>query len=171
MKTQRKTVTVSPTSPDTTVTSLQNKNEMLQARINTLEEEKASTSSQSMTSDSTVSTPAEDMTLTLESVQTICERMFSDRMLQIERMQENSDRKVQLMLEQLLNKQGSTADVSNPATETFCELATVKNGLVLLQDTRKKRQKCNDLPSPATTQIDPNTPQYKAMETDEGDKC
>ena len=31
MKTQRKTVTVSPTSPDTTVTSLQKKNEMLQA--------------------------------------------------------------------------------------------------------------------------------------------
>ena len=119
MKTQRKTVTVSPTSPDTTVTSLQNKNEMLQARINTLEEEKASTSSQSMTSDSTVSTPAEDMTLTLESVQTICERMFSDRMLQIERMQEKSDRKVQLMFEQLLHKQGSTADVSNPAMETL----------------------------------------------------
>ena len=121
-----------------------------------------------MTSDSTENTPAEDTTITLESVQTICERMFSDRMLQIEQMQD----KVQLMFEQLLNKQGSTtADVSNPATETSCELATVENGLVILQDTRKKRQKRNDLPSPATTQIDPNTPQYKAMETDEGDKC
>ena len=141
---------------------------MLQARINALEEEKASTSSQSMTSDSTKITLAEDTTLTLESVQqTICERMFSDRMLQIERMQD----KVQLMFEQLLHKQGSTAYVSDPATETSCELATVKNGFVLLQDTRKKRQKRNDLPSPATTQIDPNTPQYKAMETDEGDKC
>jgi hypothetical protein len=150
------------------VASLQKNNEMLQARINALEEEKASTSSQSMTSNSAESTSAEDMTLTLESVQTICERMFSDRMLQIEeRMQD----KVQLMFEQLLNKQGSTADVSNLATETSRELATVENGLVLLQDTRKKRQKRNDLPSPATTQIDPNTPQYKAMETDEGDKC
>ena len=143
---------------------------MLQARINALEEEKASsTSSQSLTSDSTESTPAEDTTLTLESVQTICERMFSDRMLQIERMQD----KVQLMFEQLLHKQGSTAYVSDPATETSCELATVKNGFVLLQDTRKKRQIRNDLPSPATTptNIDPNTPQYKSMETDEDDQC
>jgi hypothetical protein len=46
---------------------------MLQARINVLEEKKASNSSQSMTSDSNISTPAEDTTLTLESVQTICE--------------------------------------------------------------------------------------------------
>jgi len=146
---------------------------MLQARINALEEEKASTSSQSMTSDSTERTPAEDTTLTLESVQTICER-FSDRMLQIERMQENSDREVQLMLEQLLNKQGSTADVPDPATETPSELATVENGLVALQELPnilKKRQKRNDQPSPATPTIDPATPQYKAMETDDGDKC
>jgi hypothetical protein len=99
-KQKKKTVTVSPTSPDTTVTtSLQQKNEMLKAQINALEKEKASTSSQSMTSDSTESTQAaENMTLTLESVQTICERMFSDRMLQI-------DRKIQLMFEKLLNKQ------------------------------------------------------------------
>jgi hypothetical protein len=158
-KTEEDTVAVSPTSPDTTIT----------ARINALKEEKASTSSQSMTSNSTESTPVEDTTLTLESVQTICDRMFSDRMLQIEQMQ---DKEVQLMFEQLLNKQGSTADVSNPATETSRKLATtVENGLVILQDTRKKRQKRNDLQSPATTQIDPNTPQYKAMETDEGDKC
>ena len=55
MEKQKKTsVTVSPTSPDpSTVTSLQQKNEMLQARINALEEEKASKSSQSTTSDST----------------------------------------------------------------------------------------------------------------------
>ena len=74
---------------------------MLKARINALEKEKASTSSQSMTSDSTESTKAENMTLTLESVQTICEQMLSDRMLQIER-------KIQLIFEKLLNKQGST---------------------------------------------------------------
>jgi len=111
---------------------------MLQARINVLEEKKASNSSQSMTSDSNISTPAEDTTLTLESVQTICERMFSVRLLQIERMQEKSDRKVELMFEKLLNKQGTTADVSNPPTEVPRELATVENGLVLLQDTRKK---------------------------------
>ena len=148
---------------------------MLQARINALEEEKASTSSQSMTSDSTKITLAEDTTLTLESVQqTICERMFSDRMLQIERMQANSYRKVQLMFEQLLNKQGSTADVPDPATETPSELATVENGLVVLRElpnTPKKRQKRNAQLLPATTQIDQNTPQYKAMETDDGDKC
>ena len=141
---------------------------MLQARINALEKEtKASTSSQSMTSDSTESTQAENMTLTLESVQTICERMFSDKMLQIER-------KIQLMLEKLLNKQGSTADVPDPATETPSELATVENGLVALQELPnilKKRQKRNDQPSPATPTIDPATPQYKAMETDDGDKC
>ena len=92
---QKKTsVTVAATSPDYTVTTLQQKNEMLQAHINALEEEKASNSSQSITSDSTESTPAEETTLMLESVQTICERMFSDRMLQIERMLEKSDRKV-----------------------------------------------------------------------------
>ena len=167
-KQKKKTVTVSPTSPDTsTVTSLQQKNEMLQARINALEKEtKASTSSQSsMTSDSTESTTAEDMTLTLESVQTICERMFSDRMLQIER-------KIQLMFEKLLNKQGSTADVvTDPATETTSKLATVENGLVVLQEmpntTSKKRQKCTAQPTPAPHTIDPNTPQYKAMETDD----
>ena len=149
------------------VASLQKNNEMLQARINALEKEKASTSSQSMTSDSTESTQAENMTLTLESVQTICERMFSDRMLQIER-------KIQLMFEKLLNKQGSTADVPDPATETPSELATVENGLVALQELPnilKKRQKRNDQPSPATPTIDPATPQYKAMETDDGDKC
>jgi hypothetical protein len=141
---------------------------------------KASNSSQSpMTSDSTESTPAEDTTITLESVQTICERMFSARLLQIERMQEKSDRKVQLMFEKLLNKQGTTADVSNPPTEAPRELATVENGLVLLQDlqdlqdTRKKRQKRNDLPSPATipTNIDPNTPQCNSIETGDDDKC
>ena len=167
-KQKKKTVTVSPTSPDTsTVTSLQQKNEMLQARINALEKEtKASTSSQSsMTSDSTESTTAEDMTLTLESVQTICERMFSDKMLQIER-------KIQLMFEKLLNKQGSTADVvTDPATETTSKLATVENGLVVLQEmpntTSKKRQKCTAQPTPAPYTIDPNTPQYKAMETDD----
>jgi len=167
-KQKKKTVTVSPTSPDTSsVTSLQQKNEMLQARINALEKEtKASTSSQSsMTSDSTESTTAEDMTLTLESVQTICERMFSDRMLQIER-------KIQLMFEKLLNKQGSTADVvTDPATETTSKLATVENGLVVLQEmpntTSKKRQKCTAQPTPAPHTIDPNTPQYKAMETDD----
>ena len=171
---QKKTsVTVAATSPDYTVTTLQQKNEMLQAHINALEEEKASNSSQSITSDSTESTPAEETTLMLESVQTICERMFSDRMLQIERMRENSDRKVQLMFEKLLNKQVSTADVSNPVLETSRALTTVENGLVLLQDTRKKRQIRNDLPSPATTptNIDPNTPQYKSMETDEDDQC
>jgi len=55
MEKQKKTsVMVSPTSPDPTVPSLlQQKNEMLQARINALEEEKASKSSQSTTSDST----------------------------------------------------------------------------------------------------------------------
>jgi hypothetical protein len=118
-KQKKKTATVSPTSPDTTVTtSLKKKNEMLKARINALKKEKASTSSQSMTSDSTESTQAQNMTLTLESVQTICERMFSDRMLQIER-------KIQLMFEKLLNKQGSTtANVPDPATETPSELAT-----------------------------------------------
>jgi hypothetical protein len=77
----KKSVPVAATSPDPTVTSLQQKNEMLQARINALEEEKASNSSQSMSSDSTESTPAEDTTLTLESVQTIFERMFSARLL------------------------------------------------------------------------------------------
>jgi hypothetical protein len=169
-KQKKKTATVSPTSPDTAVTtSLHQKNEMLQARINALEKEKASTSSQSMTSDSTESTPAENMTLTLESVQTICEQMFSDRMLQIER-------KIQLMLEKLLNKQGSTADVPDPATETPSELAsTVENGLVVLQEmpntTPKKRQKHTAQPTPAPHTIDPNTPQYTAMETDDGNKC
>jgi hypothetical protein len=49
-------------------------------------------------------------------------------------MQEKSDRKVELMFEKLLNKQGITADVPNPSTEVPCELATVENGLVLLQD-------------------------------------
>jgi hypothetical protein len=68
----------------------------------------------------------ENMTLTLESVQTICERMFSDKMLQIER-------KIQLMFEKLLNKHGSTADVPDPATETPSKVATVENGLVVLQ--------------------------------------
>ena len=148
---------------------------MLQARINALEEKKASNSSQSMTSDSTESTPAEDTTLTLESVQTICERMFSARLLQIERMQEKSDRKVELMFEKLLNKQGTTADVSNPPPEVPRKLATVENGLVLLQDTttQKKRQKRTALLPLATTptNIDPNTPQYNSMETDDDDKC
>jgi hypothetical protein len=118
-------------------------------------------------------TPTEDTALMLESVQTICERMFSARLLQIERMQEKSDRKVELMFEKLLNKQGTTADVSNPPTEVPRELATVENGLVLLQDTRKKRQKRNDLLSPATTptNINPNTPQYNSMETDDDDEC
>jgi hypothetical protein len=90
-------------------------------------------------------------------------------------MQEKSDRKVELMFETLLNKQGTTADIlSNPPTEVPRKLATVENGLVLLQDTtRKKRQKRNALPLLATTptNIDPNTPQYKSMETDEDDKC
>ena len=109
------------------------------------------------------------MTLTLESVQTICERMFSDRMLQIER-------KIQLMFEKLVNKQGSTADVPDPAMETPSELATVENGLVVLQEmpkntTPKKRQKRTAQPTPAPHTIDPNTPQYTAMETDNGNKC
>jgi hypothetical protein len=88
-------------------------------------------------------------------------------------MQEKSNRKVELMFEKLLNKQGTTADVSNPPTEVPRELATVENGLVLLQDTRKKRQKRNDLLSPATTptNINPNTPQYNSMETDDDDEC
>ena len=106
----------------------------------------------------------------LESVQTICERMLSDRMLQIERMQENSDRKVQLVFEKLLNKQSSNAGVPDPATETPSDLATVENGLQELPNTPKKRQKRNDQPSLATHTIDPNTPQYKAMETNDGDK-
>jgi hypothetical protein len=129
-----------------------------------------------MTSDSTESTPAEDTTLTLESVQTICERMLSARLLQIERMQEKLDRKVELMFEKLFNKQGHTADVSNHPTEVPRELATVENGLVLLQDTtRKKRQKRNALPSLATNpnpnNIDSQPPQYNSMETDDDEKC
>ena len=56
---QRKTGKFSSTSLNTTVTSLQKKNEMLQAQINALEEERVSISSQFMTSDSTDSTPAE----------------------------------------------------------------------------------------------------------------
>jgi hypothetical protein len=85
-------------------------------------------------------------------------------MLQIER-------KIQLMFEKLLNKQGSTADVvPDPAMETPSELATVENGLVVLQEmpntTPKKRQKRTAQPTPAPHTIDPNTPQYKAMETD-----
>jgi hypothetical protein len=164
----KKPVPVAATSPDHTVTSsLQQKYEMLQARINALEEEK------SMTSESTANTPAEDTTLTLESVQTIFERMFSARMLQIERMQEKPDRKIELMLEKLLNKQGTTADVSNPPSEVPRELATVNNGLVLLQDKRKKRQKRNALPSPATNpnNMDSQPPQYNSMETDDDEKC
>jgi hypothetical protein len=122
-----------------------------------------------MTSDSTESTQAENMTLTLESVQTICERMLSDRMLQIER-------KIQLVFEKLLNKQGSTtANVPDPATETPSELATVENGLVVLQEmpntTPKKRQKRTAQLTPAPHTIDPNTPQYTAMGTDGGNKC
>ena len=133
-----------------------------------------------MTSDSNISTPAEDTTLTLESVQTICDRMFSARMLQIERMQEKSDRKIELMFEKLLNKQGPTVDVPNPPSEVPRELATVDNGLTLLQDTRKKRQKRNALPPPTTTNpipnpnpnnIDSQPPQYNSMETDEDEKC
>ena len=58
---QKTSVTVSPTSPDPTVTSLQQKNEMLQARINALEEEKVSISSQSTTSDSTKWTPGRNL--------------------------------------------------------------------------------------------------------------
>jgi hypothetical protein len=136
---------------------------MLQAQINALEEEKASTSSQSMTSDSTDSTSTEDTTLMLESVHTtICERMFSDRMLQLERMHEDTAHKVQFMFEQLL-KQGSTA-ASEPATDTSSEPSTVENDLVVLPEpsnTPKKRQKRNDQPPPATTQIDPNTNQWR----------
>ena len=99
--------------------------------------------------------------------------MFSARLLQIERMQEKSDHKVELMFEKLLTKQGTTVEVANPPTEAPRELTTAKNGLVLLQDSRKKRQKRNALPSPATipTNIDPNTPQYNSMETDDDDKC
>ena len=93
------------------------------------------------------------MTLTLESVQTICERMFSDRLLQIERMQEKSDRKVELMFEKLLNKQGTTADVSNPPKEVPRELAAVENGLVLLQEETKTQR-------PAVTGNNPN--QYRS---------
>jgi hypothetical protein len=82
-------------------------------------------------------------------------------MLQLERMhEERTSNKFKFMFEQILKKQGFTA-VSDPATETSRELATVENGLVVLQElpnTRKKRQKCNAQPSPATTQIDPNTP-------------
>ena len=147
---------------------------MLQARINALEEEKTSNSSHSMTSDSTERTPTEDTTLTLESVQTICERMFSARLLQVERMQETSDRKVKLMFEKLLNKQGITADVPNPSTEVPRGLATVENGLVLLQDTtRRKKLKRNALLSLATTSttLDPHPPQYNSMETDDDEKC
>ena len=163
----KKPVPVAATSPDHTVTSLQQKNEMLQARINALEEEK------SMTSESTANTPAEDTTLTLESVQTICERMFSTRMLQIERMQEKSDRKVELMFEKLLNRQDTTADVPKPSTEAPSELATVDNGLVLLQDTtRRKKQKRNQQQQTQTqTNIDPHTSQYNLMETDDDEKC
>jgi hypothetical protein len=135
---------------------------MLKARISALEKEKASTSSQSTTSDSTESTQAENMTLTLESVQTICGRMFSDRMLQIER-------KIQLMFEKLLNKQGSTtANGSDPAMETPSKLATVENGLVVLQEmpntTPKKRQKttntgyANSSSTTTTTQTSSNNP-------------
>ena len=90
-------------------------------------------------------------------------------------MQAKSERKVLLMFEQLLKHQGSpTAVVPDPQPETPSELATVENGLVVLQElpnTPKKRQKCNAQLLPATTQIDQNTPQYKAMETDDGDKC
>jgi hypothetical protein len=150
----------------------QQKNEILQqARVNALEDEKASNSSQSMTSDSTERTPAEDTTLTSESVRTICERMS-----QLERTQAKSERKILLMFERLLNKGSPAAVVPEDSTpETPNELATVANGLVVLQElkqqTPKKRQKRNDQPSPATTTIDPKTPQYKAMEMDEGDKC
>ena len=123
-----------------------------------------------MTSDSTERTPAEDTTLTSESVRTICERMS-----QLERTQAKSERKILLMFERLLNKGSPAAVVSDSTPETPNELATVANGLVVLQElkqqTPKKRQKRNDQPSPATTTIDPKTPQYKAMEMDEGDKC
>ena len=37
--------------------------------------------------------------------------------------------------------------------------------------TSKKRQKRTAQPTPVPHTIDPNTPQYKAMETDDGDKC
>jgi hypothetical protein len=77
------------------------------------------------------------------------------------------------MFEKLLNKQGITADGPNPSTEVPRELATVDNGLVLLQDKRKKRQKRKALPPLTTTQtnIDPDTSQYNLMETDDGEKC
>ena len=170
---KKKPVPVAATSPDDTVTGLKHKNEMLQARINALEEEKTSNGSQSMKSASTESTPAEDTTLTLESVHTICERMFSTRMLQLERMQEKSDRKVELMFEKLLNRQANTADGPKPSTEAPSELATVDNGLVLLQDTtRRKKQKRNQQQQTQTqTNIDSQPPQYNSMETDEEEKC
>jgi hypothetical protein len=80
------------------------------------------------------------------------------------------------MFEILLNKQGSTtANVPDPATETPSELATVENGLVVLQEmpntTQKKRQKHTAQPTLAPHTIDPNTPQYTAMETDNGNTC
>jgi hypothetical protein len=79
------------------------------------------------------------------------------------------------MFEQLLNKGSHVAVVLDSTPETPSKLATVTNGLVVLQElkqqTPKKRQKRNDQPSLATATIDPNTPQYTAMETDEGDKC
>jgi hypothetical protein len=84
-------------------------------------------------------------------------------MLQIER-------KIQLMFEKLLNKQGSTtANVPDPATETPSELATVENGLVVLvpempNTTPKKRQKttntcyANSSSTTTTTQTSSNDP-------------
>jgi hypothetical protein len=122
-------------SMHTTVTpsSLQQKNEMLKARITT----------------------AENMTLTLESIQTICEQMFSDRMLQIER-------KIQLMFEKLLKKQGSTADVPDPATETPSELATVENGLVVLQAKYHSKEK-TEAHRAADTSITYNRSEYSSI--------
>jgi hypothetical protein len=89
-------------------------------------------------------------------------------MLQLDMMHEDTAHKVQFIFEQLL-KQVSIA-ASEPATDTSSKPSTGENDLVVLPEpsnTPRKRQKRNDQPPPATTQIDPNTPQYKSMETDE----
>ena len=139
----------SVTSSASTVESLLTSNAILQERIKALEEEELShpSTNQSMTSDPSVSTPDKTTIfdrsgLTLESFQTLCDRMST-----LETKQENSFSEIKTMLKEglILSKNETETETTAPALpEKDTKMPAVKAYFLLrplLPSTGRKKHK------------------------------